>query len=627
MPGGVVPWCVAAVPQVTNISCYRFAPMEGLKELRGELQSSCKAWGLKGTILLSPEGINLFVAGDADPIGRLLDRLRRIPGLEDLAPKTSLSASQPFKRMLVRLKKEIIAFGVDAVRPAEHTSAKIAPTELKRWLDEGRELVLLDTRNDYEVRLGTFRGAVDPGIRTFRSFPDAVARLPESLKERTIVMFCTGGIRCEKAGPYMEMCGFKDVLQLDGGILRYFEECGSGHFDGDCFVFDQRVGVDPALRETSHLVCHACLAPLDDEDQRDPRFVAGVSCPHCHRSEPERLRERVAAREAALHDAANPLPGSQPYENRRPVRIPAALDGLPLVDALSRVFPQVDADEWRARCDVGRLVGADEIARAADHRVRAGEVLVQRFPAAAEPAVDARIGVLYEDEALIVVNKPAPLPVHPGGRYHRNTLQHLMNLACAPQVPRAVHRLDANTTGVVVFARTRHFANHIHRQFAAGTVSKTYRVRVLGHPADDRFACDARISGGPVAQGAREIDDDAGKPTSTRFRVLCRMADGTTLLEADPLTGRTHQIRLHLAHLGHPVAGDPCYGAGAASAALPTLAPGDPPMMLHAWRIVFVHPITGDEVSFEAPLPGWADSAGDAFLPVANRQPGGMLTT
>jgi UPF0176 protein len=602
----VIVWCLFAVPNVTNISCYRFAPLSGLKELRAELQSACKEWGLKGTILLSPEGINLFVAGSADSISLLLERLRFVPGLEDLMPKTSLSASQPFNRMLVRLKKEIIAFGVDAVRPAERTSAKIAPMQLKRWLDEGRELTLLDTRNDYEVRLGTFRGAVDPGIRTFRSFPEAVARLPESLKERTVVMFCTGGIRCEKAGPYMEMCGFKDVLQLDGGILRYFEECGGEHFEGDCFVFDQRVGVDPALRETPHLVCHACLAPLDDEDQSDPRFVEGESCPHCHRSEPERLRERTAAREAALAKVADPLPGAAPYENRRPLRIPEALDGLDLLQVLLRLFPQIEASEWRARCDVGCFVGADSVVRGACHRVRAGEIVFQIFPTAAEPAVDARIGVLYEDEALIVVNKPAPLPMHSGGRFHRNTLQHLMNLACAPQVPRAVHRLDANTTGVVVFARTRRFADGIQRQFAAGSVRKAYRVRVLGHPPDDEFVCDAPVSSGPVASGTRKIDVNSGKSACTRFQVIARMSDGTTLLDAEPLTGRTNQIRLHLAHLRFPVAGDPCYGSDSAVMAAHTLVPGDPPMMLHAWRIGFDHPLGGRPVSFEAPLPTWA---------------------
>ena len=470
---------------VTNISTYRFAELTGLKALREELQASCKAWSLKGTILLSTEGINLFVAGAADSIDGLLARLRSIPGLEGLTPKVSLSDSQPFNRMLVRLKKEIISFGVEAVRPADYTSPKIAPKELKRWLDEGRAVTLLDTRNDYEVKLGTFKGAIDPDIKTFRGFPGFVRSLPGELKDQPVVMFCTGGIRCEKAGPFMEMEGFKRIYQLDGGILKYFEECGGDHYDGDCFVFDQRVGVDPALCESDHAVCFACLAPLDATDQEDPRFVQGRSCPHCFKSEPELLARRIASREARLREVCDPLPGSVPLENRRPVNIPAAHDGRPLLEVLIDLFPQVSPAEWEARCEEGRFVNYGGVVRSKDHIVRAGERVVQVFPPDVEPPVATDIRVLHEDEALIVVRKPAPLPMHASGRFHRNTLQYLMNLACdPPHVPRPVHRLDANTTGIVLFARTRHFCRLLQRQFIEGTVDKRYLVRVTGHPAD-----------------------------------------------------------------------------------------------------------------------------------------------
>ncbi|MGA0846583.1 MAG: rhodanese-like domain-containing protein, partial [Luteolibacter sp.] len=404
---------------VTNISCYCFAPLDNLKELRQELLVSCKEWKLKGTILLSPEGINLFVAGAADSIDRLIHRLRRVPGLESLSPKLSLSEDQPFNRMLVRLKKEIIAFGVDAVRPEQYTSPKIPPRELKRWLDEGRPITLLDTRNDYEVKLGTFKGAIDPQIQTFRSFPDAVRKLPPELKDQPVVMFCTGGIRCEKAGPFMELEGFREIYQLDGGILKYFEECGGDHYAGDCFVFDQRVGVDPALRETSHAVCYACQAPLDEEDLADPRYVESISCPHCFKSEPQRMAERIAVREAALHAATHPLPGSTPRENRRPIHIPASHDRWTLIDALVDLFPQIPAAEWESRCSEGRFVNYAGDVRAVDHIVRAGERVLQVFPPAVEPEVSTDIRVLHEDEALIVIDKPAPLPMHPGGRYHR----------------------------------------------------------------------------------------------------------------------------------------------------------------------------------------------------------------
>jgi predicted sulfurtransferase len=183
--------------------------------------------------------------------------------------------------MLVRLKKEIIAFGVEGIDPARRTSPKLSARELKQWLDEGRPVTLLDTRNDYEVRLGTFRHALPIGVDHFRDFPAAVRRLPDTLKEQPIVMFCTGGIRCEKAGPFMEREGFRQIYQLDGGILKYFEECGGAHYDGECFVFDQRVGVDPALHETDSVVCFGCQSPLTEAEQEDPRYVPGRTCPYC----------------------------------------------------------------------------------------------------------------------------------------------------------------------------------------------------------------------------------------------------------------------------------------------------------------------------------------------------------
>jgi RluA family pseudouridine synthase len=595
------------VSAVTNISTYRFAELTGLKSLREDLQACCKAWGLKGTILLSTEGINLFVAGAAESIDRLLEKLRAIPGLEGLAPKVSLSEHQPFNRMLVRLKKEIISFGVEAVRPADYTSPKIAPKELKRWLDEGRPVTLLDTRNDYEVKLGTFKGAIDPEIKTFRGFPDAVRKLPEELKDQPVVMFCTGGIRCEKAGPFMEMEGFKRIYQLDGGILKYFEECGGAHYDGDCFVFDQRVGVDPALCESDHAVCFACLAPLDASDQEDPRYVKGKSCPHCFKSEPELLARRIAARQEALRRVSDPLPGSVPQENRRPVNIPAAHDGRRLLDVLADLFPQIPRGEWEARCGAGRFVNYGGTLRGKDHIVRAGERVVQIFPPDVEPPVATDIKVVYEDEAIIVVGKPAPLPMHASGRFHRNTLQHLMNLACEPpQLPRPVHRLDANTTGLVLFARTRHFCRVLQRQFIEGIVDKRYLVRVAGHPVDDAFFSEAPISAEPGALGTHDVDEAEGLHSRTDFAVIERHADGTALLEARLGTGRTNQIRIHLWHLGHPVLGDPAYLPGRLLGDTQTLDTDAPPLRLHAWKLSFQHPRTGEPMHFETERPDWA---------------------
>ncbi len=594
---------VSGVPGITNISTYRFTALTGLKSLREDLVASCKAWKLKGTILLSTEGINLFVAGEADSIDRLLARLGEVPGLENLEPKVSLSETQPFKRMLVRLKKEIIAFGVDAVRPASYTSPKIAPQELKRWLDEGRPVTLLDTRNDYEVRLGTFKGAIDPCISTFRGFPEAVRKLPDDLKDQPVVMFCTGGIRCEKAGPFMEMEGFKQIYQLDGGILRYFEECGGAHYDGDCFVFDQRVGVDPALNESGHALCFACLAPLDETDQQDPRHVPGKSCPHCFKSEPERMADRIAALEKLLHEASHPLPGAAPRENRRPLNIPAAQDGRRLLDALIDLFPQVSAAEWEVRCDAGRFIDYGGRVRGKDHPVRAGERVLQVFPPESEPPVSADIRILYEDDALIVVNKPAPLPMHASGRFHRNTLQFLMNQACSPFPPRPVHRLDANTTGVVVFARTRHICRVMQRQFIEGRVDKRYLVRVAGHPENDVFFCDARIAALPGVLGTHLIDEESGQESRTDFTVIRRDEDGTSLLESKLGTGRTNQIRVHLWSMNLPVVGDPAYLAAGGIGDTQTLEPEAPPLQLHAWKLAFDHPRTGKAMVFEAAIP------------------------
>ena len=264
-----------------NISTYLFAPLSGLPELREQLRAICRAAELKGTIMLSPEGINLFVAGTQGNIDLLLSHLRAVPGLQNLTPKVSLSDAQPFRRMLVKLKKEIIAFGVEGIDPSKRTSKKLSAKVLKQWLDEGKPLTLLDTRNDYEIRMGTFRGAVPAGISHFRHFPGAVEKLPANLKHEPVVMFCTGGIRCEKAGPYMEREGFQNIFQLDGGILKYFEECGGAHYEGECFVFDRRVCVDSALQETGSASCFACQMPLTPQEQKDARYIKGVSCPFC----------------------------------------------------------------------------------------------------------------------------------------------------------------------------------------------------------------------------------------------------------------------------------------------------------------------------------------------------------
>ncbi len=582
---------------VTNLAAYRFVELTGLKELREELLALCKEAGLRGTILLSVEGVNLFVAGSAEGVSRLMKRLREIPGLEDFEGKISESDDQPFRRMLVRIKKEIISFGVEGVEPGKRTSPKLSAKELKQWLDEGRKVTLLDTRNDYEVKLGTFEGAVVPDIRTFREFPKAVRELPEEMKEETVVMFCTGGIRCEKAGPFMEMEGFKNIYQLDGGILKYFEECGGEHYDGECFVFDQRVGVDPALRETDTAVCYACQAPLDVQDQEDVRYVAGVTCPHCFVPEPEKMSGRIAAAQEKLDSVCEVLPGSIPQENRRPVNVAARYDRWTLGGLLCDQFPQVGREEWSSRCAEGRFVSYGGKVRGIDHVVRAGERILQIFPPEVEPDVAREIKIVWDDEAIVVVEKPAPLPMHASGRYHRNTLQFFMNQVYEPKYLRPVHRLDANTRGLVLFARTRHFCRLLQRQFLEGKVEKIYRVRVYGQPEWEEKTCEAAISAEPIGPGGRTVDE-AGLEARTDFTVMERLADGTTLLEARLGSGRTNQIRVHLWSMGFPVVGDPCYLPDGKTGEKQTLDLGDSAMELEAWKLGFMHPVSGEWMEF-----------------------------
>lgn len=238
------------MPDVVNFSAYQFAPLSDLPGLQARLRDVATQGEIKGTILLASEGINLFVAGNRAGLDALLAGIRTVPGLEGLTPKESYTEAQPFRRMFVKIKREIIAFGVPGIDPARQPAPRLAARTLKQWLDEGRPVTLLDTRNDYEIAAGTFRGALPANIRHFRDFPRAADRLPAGLKDQTVVTFCTGGIRCEKAAPYLQRAGFKQVFQLDGGILKYFEECGDAHYRGTCFVFDEREGVDPALRAT-----------------------------------------------------------------------------------------------------------------------------------------------------------------------------------------------------------------------------------------------------------------------------------------------------------------------------------------------------------------------------------------
>lgn len=594
---------------VVNIAAYKFVELDRLPERREQVRELARSLDLKGTVLLSKEGINLFIAGGRESIDQFLSELRSDEQFSDLTVKESLSERQPFTRMLVKIKNEIISFGVDGINPRQQTSPKLPPEQLKQWLDEGRPVHLLDTRNDYEVEVGTFSNAHVLGIDHFREFPEAIESLPGEMKDEPIVMFCTGGIRCEKAGPFMEERGFNNIYQLDGGILKYFEECGGDHYDGDCFVFDQRVAVDPELRETAVEQCFACQMPLTVKDQGLPSYEPGVSCRYCYQSPEEKQRELLMTRQAAIHRVTNPLPGSVPYDNRRPINVPERFSGRSLIDFLSEWLPQVDRDEWLQKISDGRILrvrkkSEDQVS--SDYVVRAGERFEHLIPATIEPPVNADIEVLYEDDFLVIVNKPAPLPMHACGRFNRNSLQHILNEVYRDRYLRLAHRLDASTSGVTVFCQTREVARFVQPQFESRDVKKTYVARVHGLPQIDDFSCEARISAEPSEDGVRVVCDN-GLEAETHFTTLEQFDDGTSLVEARPVTGRTNQIRAHLWHLGLPICGDPIYLPDGRLGTSRTPGLNEPPLCLHSRSIRFVHPDSKESVQFEAPLPNWAD--------------------
>lgn len=587
-----------------NISAYKFVPIADPAAVKADLLPLCRSLELKGTILVSLEGINMFVAGTRAAIDRYLEHLKNYPDFDGLPIKESLSDHQPFSRMLVRLKKEIISMGVETINPALKTSPKLKAAELKKWLDDGKDITLLDVRNDYEVEVGTFQTATPIGVDHFRKFPEAIASLPPETKQKPVVMFCTGGIRCEKAGPLMQEHGFEHVYQLDGGILRYFEEVGGDHYDGDCFVFDKRVAVDPALAETDAQQCYACQTVLTAADQKSDHYRPPHSCPHCFQTPAEKIAAAALQRTTALRAALDPLPGSVAYDNVRPMNVPLRYDQKPVIDFLVGMHANLDEAFWQQRLDDGRITYKEKPINA-DTIIRSGWRIEHLTPQSTEPAVNPNVTILFEDEALVAVQKPAPLPMHPCGRFNRNTLGYFLGLVYNEHQLRQTHRLDANTTGVVVYATKKRHAQAIFPQFQNATVEKTYLARVVGSCPEDHFQCDVPVSIEPSTGGTRTVSS-FGRSALTTFEVIQRFDDGTSLVICRPKTGRTNQIRLHLSHLGFPIQGDRAYGADAESEATQTLSLDDPPMCLHAWKIKLDHPETGARIEFEAPRPEWA---------------------
>ncbi|MER8828131.1 rhodanese-related sulfurtransferase [Mesorhizobium sp. M0938] len=277
---------------------YRFARLNDFEALRAPLAAFCCGRGIKGTLLLAHEGINGTVAGSEADIAGLIAHLESIEGLAGLEVKYSSAAAMPFHRMKVRLKREIVTMGVRDIDPAASAGTYVAAADWNALISDA-DTIVIDTRNSYEVSIGTFKGAVDPATASFREFPAWVEQHRAELVGRKVAMFCTGGIRCEKATAYVKSLGFEDVFHLKGGILKYLEEVPAEQslWQGECFVFDERVSVSHGLVEGEAELCRACRHPLTGQDLLSPKYAAGTSCPHCFDTRSDEDRARYAERQ------------------------------------------------------------------------------------------------------------------------------------------------------------------------------------------------------------------------------------------------------------------------------------------------------------------------------------------
>jgi UPF0176 protein len=280
---------------------YRFVTLEDYEAIREPLHKVCVDNHIKGTLLLAREGINGTVAGSREGIDALLAYLKSDPRLAALEHKESFDEKQPFYRMKVKLKKEIVTMGIPDVDPNQSVGTYVKPKDWNAIISDP-DVIVLDTRNDYEVEVGTFEHALDPETKIFREFPEYVRNNVDKTKHKKVAMFCTGGIRCEKASSFMLNEGFEEVYHLEGGILKYLEEVPKEEslWKGECFVFDNRVTVDHDLNKGHYELCHACRMPITEEDKASEKFEDGISCPRCYDSLDDRTRERARARQQQM---------------------------------------------------------------------------------------------------------------------------------------------------------------------------------------------------------------------------------------------------------------------------------------------------------------------------------------
>ncbi|WP_411860491.1 rhodanese-related sulfurtransferase [Halioxenophilus sp. WMMB6] len=290
---------------VVVAAMYRFVALPDFEALRQPLLDFCSAQGIKGTLLLAQEGINGTVAGSREAIDALLAYLRQDPRLEAIDHKEAIHESLPFYRMKVKLKKEIVTMGVEGIDPNQVVGTYVAPQDWNALISDP-EVLLVDTRNDYEVGIGTFKNAINPKTTTFREFPDYVKANLDPAKHKKVAMFCTGGIRCEKSTAYLKEQGFDEVYHLHGGILKYLEEVPEAEslWQGECFVFDNRVAVNHQLEKGQYDQCHGCRRPITEQDKQSPYYQRGVSCPHCYDQLTDEQKLRFGERQKQIELAA-----------------------------------------------------------------------------------------------------------------------------------------------------------------------------------------------------------------------------------------------------------------------------------------------------------------------------------
>lgn len=279
------------------VTFYKFIELENLEELRDRALSFCQQQNLKGTILLASEGINATLSGEQENLDNFIHFLKQDQRFADIQPKFSESDNPPFHRMKVKIKPEIVTMGVEEINPKITTGQHIDPETWNKLITDP-EVLVIDTRNEYEYKVGTFQNAISPKTDHFREFPEFVEENLDPKQHKKIAMFCTGGIRCEKASAYLKEQGFEEVYQLNGGILNYLDSISPEEslWQGECFVFDHRVAVNENLEKGNHEICYGCRHPLSPEDRKSEKYQPGVSCPYCYDELTKEQRDRFAER-------------------------------------------------------------------------------------------------------------------------------------------------------------------------------------------------------------------------------------------------------------------------------------------------------------------------------------------